>query len=414
MIRPGILLPLLLALSGCVPGPAAPPAVTDAACRWRPDGGPPLADRGIGGTGAPSRLTDRGIGGTGIIGFVSGFASVCVDGQEIAYDPNVPVEIDGSAADPDALRVGQVVAISANPAATRILVRHEVSGPVEAVLDAEAGLIVVAGQRVRVSSSALGEASIQPGAWVAVSGLRSGEGTVIASRIDPRQPGPVSVRGSLITSDGKAWIGNLAVRARGGFDDRGGTYVFVSGTYSDGLLDVNAIMPDLLVSNPPAFFGAGTKQIAMASYVRFSGDTARLTGGFDVGFAPGFVPPNDGRGLMVITLEAQPSGAFAVAGVRVAPPVAPGAGAMMGSKGAGSAASAPALARPAISPGTSLPSAGGGSGRPALGSAMGGAARGGAQAAPAGTGTPGFGGGRFGRAGFGGAGAGSGGFKPRR
>jgi hypothetical protein len=70
-----------------------------------------LAERGIGGTGTPPgnpELADRGIGGTGIVGVITGFASVCVDGLEIAYDRSAAVDIDGAAGTPAALRVGQI------------------------------------------------------------------------------------------------------------------------------------------------------------------------------------------------------------------------------------------------------------------------------------------------------------------
>ena len=61
----------------------------------RPDVSPLFADRGIGGTGAPaalsaaSRTADRGIGGTGIIGVVTGFGSIFVNGLEIQYPADV-------------------------------------------------------------------------------------------------------------------------------------------------------------------------------------------------------------------------------------------------------------------------------------------------------------------------------------
>src|SRR6478672_4336646 len=70
-----------LAASGASPAPVAP-ASAGPLCRVGANGGPILADRGIGGTGVssdPSRFTDRGIGGTGIgtqipISVVRGFS----------------------------------------------------------------------------------------------------------------------------------------------------------------------------------------------------------------------------------------------------------------------------------------------------------------------------------------------------
>src|SRR5580698_2173075 len=74
----------------------------------------PAADRGIGGTGAPSNgpaMADRGIGGTGIVGTITGFGSVFVNGLEVAYAPGTPMTVDGVAEPDAALRVGQLEAI---------------------------------------------------------------------------------------------------------------------------------------------------------------------------------------------------------------------------------------------------------------------------------------------------------------
>src|ERR1700722_13176099 len=133
--------------------------------------GTPAADRGIGGTGAPASgpgISDRGIGGTGIVGIITGFGSVFVNGLEVAYTPTTPLTVDG-ASDPDAaLRVGQLAAIVASDDhgldAVSIDVRHEVSGPVTSVsaagVSASGGTgdstIVVAGQRVAIDSDTEG------------------------------------------------------------------------------------------------------------------------------------------------------------------------------------------------------------------------------------------------------------------
>jgi hypothetical protein len=141
LLLTGAALAGLNACSAPGPGTTAPSAtraaVHDGICRVGPDGAPPVdaavpglkgreADRGIGGTGAPAEVqvaivtADRGIGGTGIIGVVTGFASICVDGLEVAYDATSAVDIEGTTADPSQVRVGEVVAIEAvgSPAAS--------------------------------------------------------------------------------------------------------------------------------------------------------------------------------------------------------------------------------------------------------------------------------------------------------
>src|ERR1700733_3467264 len=143
-----LLLATLVSCAGPVPQPPDEAAVSGPGgpCRVSRDGGPTLAERGTGGTGAPAkgrvadgRVADRGIGGTGIIGVVTGFASICVDGVEVRFDRSVPVSIDGETATPAQLRIGQLVVIHAHGTvsmpdavakARTISVRYEVSGPI--------------------------------------------------------------------------------------------------------------------------------------------------------------------------------------------------------------------------------------------------------------------------------------------
>ena len=124
----------------------------------------PASDRGIGGTGAPASgpaISDRGIGGTGIVGVITGFGSVFVNGLEVAYTPTTPLTVDG-VPDPDAaLRVGQLATIVASDDhglnAVSIDVRHEVSGPVTSVspdvVNPDTETLVVAGQTVAIDSA---------------------------------------------------------------------------------------------------------------------------------------------------------------------------------------------------------------------------------------------------------------------
>jgi Domain of unknown function (DUF5666) len=163
-----------------------------------------MADRGIGGTGSPDRrLADKGIGGTGIIGVVTGLGSVCVNGFEVSYDPAIQVSVDGRPDSAGVLRVGQLAAIeAAGPedglTARRLSIRHEVTGPVEASSDGATALRV-AGQSVSVPANVQGDPLVSPGEWVAVSGLRSPAGRVLATRLDVRPPGRALIHGSART-----------------------------------------------------------------------------------------------------------------------------------------------------------------------------------------------------------------------
>jgi hypothetical protein len=155
---------------------------------------------GMGGTGIRS---DGGIGGTGIqasndvglIGVITAFGSICVNGIEVQYDARTPVSADGAAASPSALALGQLVAVraAANGAqaqAQDIQILHAVVGRVTA-FNAAAGQLEVAGQRVRLDSSTV-LASTAPadlvGQNVRVSGLWRADGSVAATRIERAEP----------------------------------------------------------------------------------------------------------------------------------------------------------------------------------------------------------------------------------
>jgi len=145
---------------------------------------------GAGGTGAQPGTGEPagGIGGTGIVGTITGFASICVNGLEVFYDDATPTTENGQAVDTRRLAIGQVVAIDAAPGerglmARQVAILHAVAGP---VTRAGAGSLEVMGQPVRFGPQ-LDTAAVrglQVGDTVRVSGLRNARGEVIASRVD--------------------------------------------------------------------------------------------------------------------------------------------------------------------------------------------------------------------------------------
>ena len=260
--------------SGPLPLPPPPPPAHHASlpaanvvprfCGPGSDGSVQVVERGVGGTGiAPTdqRTAERGIGGTGIVGVITGFGSVCVNRLEVALKGSLQVEVDGHRIAGTTLRAGQVVAIGAEANGTglrarSIAVRHEVSGPVEVINVGGNDVVIVAGQRVAVLPSTLGYKGLAPGDWVAVSGLRTADGTIVATRIDQRDPGQVVVRGLLASGDNGTWrIGTLALRSLPGRAASIGAQVAASGRYDETGLSVEEVSPDLLASDPPAYFG---------------------------------------------------------------------------------------------------------------------------------------------------------------
>jgi len=174
-------------------------------------GGTGVEPGGTGGTGIDpggAKLDPGGIGGTGqraeaeigVLGVITGFGSICVNGIEVHYDANTQVALNGDLSSAGALRVGQVVSVLAIGSGTQarahwIDVVDAAVGPVTAVENA--GTLQVNKERVRIEpSTVLGPglerarlASAQVGDILRVSGLRNAEGVIVATRVEAAPPG---------------------------------------------------------------------------------------------------------------------------------------------------------------------------------------------------------------------------------
>lgn len=169
---------------------------------------------GVGGTGQVAQ--SPGLGGTGIVGVVTGFSSICVNGEKVEYDPATPVQRDGAAMPHSALSVGQVVALQASGhgmrlQADRIAMLDAAVGPLSAV-DAASGRFVLMGQ-AGTALEVVDLVGLKPGDWVRVSGHRLVSGEIRASRVAATEPGVAQVTGPLTVMDGLAWrVGTTPVR----------------------------------------------------------------------------------------------------------------------------------------------------------------------------------------------------------
>lgn len=144
---------------------------------------------GIGGTG----IDNGGIGGTGIVGVVTGFASVCVNGVEVQYDASTPVQANGQISTARELAVGQLVALQAFSTgagaplmARNVAVIYAAVGPISRV-NAESGRLELLGQTVR-THTATEVPGLKAGDWVRVSGYRLASGDIAAAHIEPLAP----------------------------------------------------------------------------------------------------------------------------------------------------------------------------------------------------------------------------------
>ena len=143
---------------------------------------------GIGGTGLRAE-TDLGI-----LGVVSAFASICVNGVEVHYDAATAVSLNGEPASPAQLALGQLVLVRATGSGVQARARSidivaAAVGPVS-VVDAASSTLEIQGRAVRVQpTTVFGEglpsaSELRPGQTLRVSGLPAPDGSLVATRID--------------------------------------------------------------------------------------------------------------------------------------------------------------------------------------------------------------------------------------
>jgi len=242
---------------------------------------------GIGGTGAlaATSILSDGIGGTGIVGIITEFGSIWVNGIRVQYDANTPVQDNGTALSTAHLALGQVVAVEAveingRTQAQRINVVHGVSGPVGKI-DLVQNQMTVLGQTVRVTAETYNVTleNIKVGDAVQVSGLRDTRGVIIASRIEPVAQNVIEVRGRAdqITADGFK-IFDLPVSATLPADLTAGREVRVSGTWDGQRLHSTHIKIE-----PAIPFDGKLERLSLQGYVSTSNNDNRLLlGGIEI------------------------------------------------------------------------------------------------------------------------------------
>jgi hypothetical protein len=252
----------------------------------------PGEGNGIGGTGQPFNQ-GPGIGGTGIIGTITGFGSILVNGLEVDYAADQPIGSDlGTAMHADSLRVGQVVEVDAEGdgqhlRARTIAVQHEVAGHVDSI-DRASDTFVVLGQTVSAENGIISDKNGQSvhsisdlavGDSIEVSGLRRDDGVIAASRIEKRAfPGPGLIRGTVtaVGNGGFAVSGyRMALSPNQSFSPPTvGAHVAVTGSMSQG-----SFVPRRVERVPETPFGGRLKRLSIEGFVgRGRGGTLSVRG----------------------------------------------------------------------------------------------------------------------------------------
>ncbi len=126
-----------------------------------------------------------------VVGVITDASTLCINGLSILADAQTVVSMDGKVAALGALAIGQMAVIAASVVggtlkAARVMVSHEVIGPVTDV-DSAGSELSVMGRRVVLRTSAPGAVlieSLKLGDVLRVSGLRDARGEIDGTRID--------------------------------------------------------------------------------------------------------------------------------------------------------------------------------------------------------------------------------------
>ncbi|MBL4602480.1 MAG: hypothetical protein JKY84_07035 [Emcibacteraceae bacterium] len=168
---------------------------------------------GIGGTGISG--APGGIGGTGIYGRIDAFGSIWVNGVEIFYEEDQNVIRQGRDGLPERLSIGQIVAVvideqTGRAEAKSIEIIEEVSGLIEQL---SVGEFIILGQKIILTDETIMDTNLVNGKQVAINGLRSNDGIIVASRISsPLIAGEFSLRGSIDrVDDNSFWVGDQEI-----------------------------------------------------------------------------------------------------------------------------------------------------------------------------------------------------------
>ena len=226
----------------------------------------------------------------GVAGIIDGFGSVCLVGLEVGLLPGTTVATDGTPAGVGDLRVGQQAVLAAawaggRPVTDHLLIRHVVIGPIDRT-DGD-GQLIVAGQTVRLAPAAWVDAPLRLGQWIAVSGLRTPSGDIVATRIDTAAGPDVLLHGRLDGTAARPLIGRLPVTLSGGKVPIGSNVV-LRGVETGGRLEVTNLTPDLLTDDPAALFGGQVHHFLI--------QTLTGSGGHAASFNPGMAPPPGAMG----------------------------------------------------------------------------------------------------------------------
>ena len=190
-----------------------------------------------------------GIGGTGIVGTLTDFGSLMINGLRVTLTPDTVISGPlGAMAEAD-LAIGQALTVEAGAdlIAARVFVADPVIGRVKSI-DADNRSFWVDGIQARLDPTV--GALPRTGDHVAVSGLWRGS-EVVTTRLTPAKPGKSALAGVFLKEAAKLpRIGSERVLLADGMaEPASGTFVVVTGRHQAGAFFAETLAPG-------RFFGA--------------------------------------------------------------------------------------------------------------------------------------------------------------
>jgi hypothetical protein len=151
-------------------------------------------DFGIGGTGIIAGNQQ----GTGIIGMVTGYGSIFVNGIEVETGNKASISIDGINVKEHNFEIGEVVEVltldtKAHTQAQHINIRHEIIGPVSHY-DSDQATAVILGQTIHLPEAI--NTAVESGDRLAVSGFTDPSGLIHATHIRHTTDKQILLRGA--------------------------------------------------------------------------------------------------------------------------------------------------------------------------------------------------------------------------
>jgi len=193
----------------------------------------------LAGCASPSLVTrdgndpfEGGIGGTGIVGVVTGFGSILINGLKVELTSQTVFENALGALGAEDLHAGHSVTINARRTADGIIADRVTQDLLLVGLlhHGQAGLSV---NGIPVTREPGGHGQGQIGHRVAVSGAWTATG-VLASRIDPAPHGPDIISGTANREPHVLTVGQTVIEARQPRADLDGSFVVALGVMKDG------------------------------------------------------------------------------------------------------------------------------------------------------------------------------------